>query len=240
MAAEREHIERAYKTLKGRDDKVAAVLVYGEIFGGLYNGKSRNPHIQRGVEYSPNLHFYAFDVAVAAHSKVGRLPFAESLEILKESGFLHSEPLMVGTLEQCLAFEVKSFSTTIPSKLGLPPPINPDDGSLIPNIAEGVVLRTLHGPNHCIKLKSAAFLEVIKCPKVKTVRLVLKLESNTLFETHHDVGSGYYLQALFPGTISATRLTNSTTVDSHYTIRCTSYSNDTEYLPYLPKRSATN
>ena len=85
------------------------------------------------------------------------------MEIFKESGFLHSEPLRVGTFEQCLDFEVESFSTTIPSKLGLPPPINPEDGSLIPNIAEGVVLRTLCGRNHCVKLKSRAFLEVIQC-----------------------------------------------------------------------------
>ena len=186
MVANQEHVVNAFKMLKHRDNTIETVLVYGELFGGYFQHKneklrpqSGTRHIQIEVEYSPNLHFYAFDVAVNGH----RLQFVESLEILEKSGFLYSEPLMIGTLEQCLAFDVESFSTTIPSKLRLPPPINPNDGSLVCNIAEGVVLRTLYGPNHCVKLKSKAFWEVVRCGKRGDLnRLIKQGVSNGLKE----------------------------------------------------------
>ena len=186
---EKQHVEKAYNLLRQMDDKIVSIVIYGELFGGLYSHKDTKylpkpgiKHVQKGVYYSPDLHFYAFDIRTN-NTKISndddekkksdedhndkkkdvlsvKVEFETCLEILKKSGFLYCEPLMIGTFDECVDFKVEDFESTIPAKLGLPPPMDPEDGTLIKNIAEGVVLRRLGGRHARIKIKSSTFYEI--------------------------------------------------------------------------------
>jgi hypothetical protein len=51
------------------------------------------------------------------------------------------------------------------------PPLNTKNGTALPNIAEGVVVRKLRGGHQLLKLKSKAFLEISgHVPRVKKVK----------------------------------------------------------------------
>eukprot|EP01084_Bolivina_argentea_P160099 278819_1 len=175
---EKDHIKNAYKLLKKMDDEINMIVIYGELFGGLYSHTNKKymvkygiKHVQKGIYYSPTLHFYAFDIRTnftnimkknnnKKKKTSEKLQFNFTLEILKKSGFLYCEPIMIGTFNECIDFDVEKFKSTIPFKLGLPPPINIKNGNLIPNIAEGIVLRKLFGRHQSIKIKSSAFYEI--------------------------------------------------------------------------------
>lgn len=133
----------AQQTAQG-DSPVLAVHIYGELFGGSY------PHpavpavagvepVQVGVWYAPDLRFMAFDVVVeAAQSRVYQ-HFDVARQACEASGLLFSQPLMRGTLAECLEFEIE-FETTLPSRLGLPT-LPAGAGGCASNLAEGVVAR---------------------------------------------------------------------------------------------------
>merc|ERR1711976_202058 len=59
-------------------------------------------------------------------------------------GFFFVEPLLMGTLEECLDFDIE-FETTIPVRLGLPQ-LPPGAGGAAMNLAEGVVIRPRKEP----------------------------------------------------------------------------------------------
>lgn len=191
VEAEKPHIRRAFELLKQRDGDIEVMIVYGELFGGLYSHTDKRyrprlgtKHVQKGIYYSPDLRFFAFDIRTNYTEtqrskgrrddtrKSMRIEFAQSLEIFEKCGFLFCEPLFVGSFKQCLTFlDVETFQTTIPKKLGLPPPIDTNNGSVLPNIAEGVVIRKLRGGHQLIKLKSKAFLEISgHVPRIKKAK----------------------------------------------------------------------
>ena len=194
MEHETPRIIKAYKLLKTKYDHMEYLVVYGELFGGLYShqnekyaANSETSHVQKGVHYSPNLHFYAFDIRINSKTsdqkqenegiKSGMLKFDEALNVFKQCGFLYAVPLMNGTFKECLAFDVDAFKSTIPSRLGLPEPTDKTSGTYLENIAEGIVLRKMNGTTR-IKIKSSKFYEItgfknkgaIKQKKAKAVR----------------------------------------------------------------------
>lgn len=128
----------------------AAVHIYGELFGGSY------PHpevdavqglepVQVGVWYAPNLRFMAFDVAVDIATQRSYLDFGDAQGICTRCGILFVQSLRVGTLAECLDFEIE-FNTTIPERLGYPPLLSGASESP-DNLAEGVVIRPQHEPH---------------------------------------------------------------------------------------------
>ena len=136
------------------------IIVYGEIFGGSYEHPSvevnkEAKRVQKGVEYTPNTEFIAFDLKIDGKYTNKVL----EQELLMKSGFLYSEPLMEGTIDECKQFDVETFKTTIPSKLGLPEIEN--------NFAEGVVITPItplfdkRGSRWIFKKKRSNFSEVI-------------------------------------------------------------------------------
>lgn len=239
-----------------QNKQIIAITIYGELFGGIYSHndekytkpdeifkKSNIKFVQKHIFYSPNLHFFAFDIRViilndndnenkndqqsleiikenkdnenennngndddddhknstvitemvtdnketkgkdtaADHNdnndntntqgvpqqhekyKHIRLAFEESLSIFKECGFLYCEPIMIGTFDECIKFNVESFETQIPNKLGLPIAKDKKTGEKIENIAEGIVVRKLKGYQHCmVKIKSSKYYEITK------------------------------------------------------------------------------
>jgi Rnl2 family RNA ligase len=144
------------------------VIVYGEIFGGsyLHPNVERVPNatrVQKGVEYFPDNEFYAFDLMVNGTFVNLRM----FIEILPQVGFLCANPLMYGTLQECLEYP-NEFQTTIPELFDLPPIEN--------NICEGVVLKPVvakflpNGSRVILKNKNERFSEISKAPKkIKTI-----------------------------------------------------------------------
>ncbi len=117
---------------------IILAIVYGELFGGWY------PHpdvpkvpdvapIQKEIYYHPDLKFCAFDVYLQTETgKSFFLDVSTRTSLLEHAGFMVSQPLMTGTLDECLQYPNK-FQTTIPRRFNLPEIEN--------NICEGVVIR---------------------------------------------------------------------------------------------------
>eukprot|EP01084_Bolivina_argentea_P187280 322624_1 len=163
---EKVNIIKAYNLLKQKDNTIDIIMVYGELFGGLYMHKNKKyrsnlgtTQIQPNIYYSPSLHFYAFDIKIRQNGAIMQLEFQKALQIFKTCGFLYCCPLFIGCFDECKIFDVENFETTIPSKLGLPQ-ICDFDNKIYTNFAEGVVLRKLKGNHGYLKLKCKAFMEI--------------------------------------------------------------------------------
>eukprot|EP00026_Physarum_polycephalum_P002517 Phypoly_transcript_02524.p2 GENE.Phypoly_transcript_02524~~Phypoly_transcript_02524.p2 ORF type:complete len:388 (-),score=90.65 Phypoly_transcript_02524:1617-2738(-) len=135
------------------------IALYGELFGGFY------PHptipdlgfcpVQKQIYYSDKIDFYAFDVRVHEKGDVEKqywLDYKLAMSLFKECGFFYAQPLLVGTLEECLAFNY-AITTTIPAKYNLPPlPKNQCEGVVVKSMApvitkKGRVIFKLKNPN---------------------------------------------------------------------------------------------
>lgn len=118
------------------------VHIFGELFGS---------HVQSGIYYSDDIHFYAFDISYHdCNLKEIYLDFEESLNIFNKVGILHAKPIARFTkLEHALNFN-HNFQSTIPQQLGKPFNEN--------NKAEGIVIRSSNG-RHLLKRKIDEFSE---------------------------------------------------------------------------------
>jgi len=144
----------------------AVISVYGELFGGVY------PHpqvkdegcqpIQKGVYYSPTPEFCGYDIYIFSQSKPEGfwMNYNDAMKAMKSVGMFYSVPLMEGTIEECLKFDIK-INSTVPAQLGLSP--------LDKNIIEGIVIKTIEpvpipgsrGVSRAIyKIKNAKFEEI--------------------------------------------------------------------------------
>lgn len=141
------------------------VRLYGELFGSCYpGGKSKHAAVQKGIYYSPDTNFLAFDVMVADVY----MNYDKAIELFKECSISYLPILHRGTLEELLKLD-PIFKSTIPTLLGCDEKID-----LGANHAEGYVLKPLechliarndaeNAQNRIIlKLKNPAFDEVGK------------------------------------------------------------------------------
>jgi len=106
----------------------------GELAGGKYNHPDvpRIPHatkVQKGVLYAPFNFFYLFDIKVDGEF----LSHDTVIDIGMSYGIFFAEPLLRGTLDECLAYDIK-FQDPIHSFFDLPP-VEGD------NFSEGVVIK---------------------------------------------------------------------------------------------------
>jgi len=160
-------------------DDYDGFIIHGELCGGSYpNIKSQQKAVQKGVYYSPNLEFFAFDVTGVNKISV---PDIDNKPILVDkhtlldvdvaeyfavrAGFHWTPILFEGSLEECLQLP-NEFKSQIAYNLGLP---EIDE----PNICEGVVIKPfkplfLHNGSRVIfKNKNEKFSEKTRTPKVK-------------------------------------------------------------------------
>jgi Rnl2 family RNA ligase len=148
--------EMTEKVLKLREIMQKDVItVYGELFGGCYKHDLVPPvhfvpKIQREVQYAPSIHFAAFDIR---YDDTHWVPYNQSLDLLKQAGFMCLEPLAIGTLQEIFDIDPNALTTTIPSVLGLP--------EIPDNIVEGIVIRPYDSSEYrfLFKKKSKAFVE---------------------------------------------------------------------------------
>lgn len=148
----KQNILNLFNSIKGAEE----VAIYGEIYGGNYphEGVKQLPvkTIQKGVYYSPNVEFIAFDIKVN-----GRFEGFDSFVdycMIYEIPFLGA--LKRGTLEDCLSYP-NEYNSTIPAMHGLP--------ELKVNTCEGNVIRPINviyfgnGSRVILKNKNDKFTE---------------------------------------------------------------------------------
>jgi Rnl2 family RNA ligase len=180
------------------------VCVFGELFGGVYPHPEVDDlgyqHVQKGVYYTPDIDFYAFDIQIVRQGEGEEegeggkvkswLNYRRAMDIFARCGLFYAKPLVEGTLEECFDFEIRANST-IPTLLGLP--------DLEQNQMECIVIKaveTVHlgmgqryhktdAPRAIFKKKNAKFEEVNpKCPETKwdQQRRIKKEAVDTIYE----------------------------------------------------------
>jgi Rnl2 family RNA ligase len=110
------------------------LTIYGELFGGSYPHpdveKKNIKQIQKGVFYTPDIEFYAFDITLDGEY----ISILDQIAIFEKFELFHAKILFQGTLQECLAYP-NEYDSHIPEWLGLPP--------ITPNTCEGNVIKSL-------------------------------------------------------------------------------------------------
>jgi len=157
------------------------LTIFGELFGGNYPSQlvSKNKlatPIQKGIYYSPDNHFYAFDILI---NKVKYLSVDTINAYFEKLKLLHAKTIFKGTLDDCLKYS-NDFDSTISDELGLPKTEN--------NTIEGVVIKPIKslffndGSKVILKNKNDKWAEKIKRTKkieanLPPSKLVLELQN---------------------------------------------------------------
>ena len=128
---------------------ISELGIYGEIYGGRYPHpdvpKLSISSVQKGVAYSPDVEFIAFDIKLD-----GKYVDFNLFTQLCESGNIPYLPaLLKGSLEECLDYP-NDYQSTIPTRHELP--------AIEDNIVEGNVIRPInvlyHGNGNRVLLKN--------------------------------------------------------------------------------------
>lgn len=138
------------------------VTVFGELFGGTYplncvKQNHRLKAIQKGVYYTPEHGFYAFDIYISDAEGNGKyLSVTEANAMFEKHGFFYARTLFEGNLQECLNYP-NAFQSKISEWLGYP--------AIEDNICEGIVIRPVvpmylrNGSKVMIKSKNDRFAE---------------------------------------------------------------------------------
>ncbi|MEM6265364.1 MAG: RNA ligase, Rnl2 family [Bacteroidota bacterium] len=130
-------LSQVWLKLAGKKANLRQLTVFGEILGGEYPHEEVKPVkgailVHKGIFYSPNNLFYAFDILINSETY---LDVEIVNELFEKYELLHAKTLFEGSLKECLAYP-NDFETTLPQELGLP--------VLTPNIAEGTVIKPVN------------------------------------------------------------------------------------------------
>lgn len=141
--------------IKKNIEDVIQIIIYGELFGGIYpNYEQKRMPIQKGIYYSPNINFYAFDIYIIERKPDGLkkyfVDFEKSIEYFEQANILYAEPLEIfNSYEKAINYKI-GFNSTIPNKFKLP--------ILKENKSEGIVIRSMT-EHFIIKKKIPEFQE---------------------------------------------------------------------------------
>ncbi len=145
--------------------------MFGELFGGVYPhpdvpDRGHQP-VQKGVYYSPEIDFLAFDIQIVKHDGQKQwLNYHLALKLFKTCELFHAEPLKEGTLSECFAFGI-NINSTIPERLGLPAiPQNQMEGIVIKAVETVFMSPSKNNMRAIFKKKNPKFAEVN--PKCET------------------------------------------------------------------------
>jgi hypothetical protein len=143
------------------DPKLLKFSIYGEYFGGNWPVnhqqavKNGPKQVQKGVWYTPNHEFFAFDIFVTNSESAYWVDVLDIPKLLK--GVIQAVPVYTrGTFDEVFGVDIE-IDSTIPELLGL--------DRLEKNIIEGMVIRPNHnlktpnGERVVIKKKNKEFVE---------------------------------------------------------------------------------
>lgn len=113
------------------------IVVYGEIFGGLYNNETKKPwqRVQTEVQYHHENKFMAFDIVTYDNFKLRYTNYDRCIELFEKHKIPYIPILFDGTFKEVYekSQSTNADPTTIPKMFGLE--------EIIPNIREGHVLK---------------------------------------------------------------------------------------------------
>jgi Rnl2 family RNA ligase len=157
---------------RGKD----TLVVCGELFGGSYPHKevdiSNVKAVQKGVYYSPQQHFYAFDIKVNG-SYIDYFTFDINCRM---ADLLYAKALMIGSMDDCLQYP-NDKQSLVYKWVGLDLPKMEED-----NVSEGVVIKPVipvyfpNGKRVILKNKNEKFAEKSKGKKSKIPQVAKELE----------------------------------------------------------------
>jgi len=119
--------------------------------------------VQTGIYYSPNINFYAFDIAFETHpnEELTYIDYNEALEIFHKVDLFCAEPLAITSYDEAIDFPI-GFSSTLPARLKLPPlkSINKAEGIVVKPL-KNIYLDSKKGKQRLIiKIKIPEFSEI--------------------------------------------------------------------------------
>jgi len=175
-----------YKSIYDGSTKVVdEIIIYGELFGGMYEHseveKVNQSRVQKGVQYCPDLHFKIFDIYIRYDDDSSEYMNPSYLnKICYDVGVDRIVPRFHGTLDECLAYD-NDFDSGIYLDYGLP--------SVGVNVCEGYVIKPVEpfydyrGNRAIFKNKNDKFKEVAGERKNKVCKVVeLSDEDREQFE----------------------------------------------------------
>ncbi|CAG7580968.1 MAG: RnlB-B RNA ligase 2 [uncultured marine phage] len=168
----KENVINLFDHLTSNDENIKVISVCGELFGGTYPHddveKTDSPIIQRGLFYSPENDFYAFDIKTGnGEEELEFLNVDVCNELFEKFDFFYAKPLFKGTLKECIEYN-NFYISLIPEWLGLP--------KIDENTCEGNVIKPMevkyfwNGSRVILKNKNEKFSEKKNnVPKIKKV-----------------------------------------------------------------------
>ncbi len=159
-------INQIISMVKKSNPNSSTIIIYGELFGGYYpNIEKKCSPVQKGVCYSPDIHFCAFDIKIIENELEYYMDISESLEIFKNSNIFYSEPLLITDSYEVVSNYPIHFNSLVPKKFNLE--------ELPINKAEGVVIKSSSFNNKRIvfKKKIPEFEETIRQCSKKSIDL---------------------------------------------------------------------
>ncbi len=171
----KEKILKLYKDLNIvsnliKNNTIETVTVFGELFGGSFRHPDvqnvNDKPIQKGIFYSPEIEFMAFDIYL--NNRL--VDIQDFIHYSKIGDFFYARILFRGTLQECLNYS-NEFNSTIPELLGYP--------KLTDNVCEGVVIKPAttiffgNGSRVILKNKNKKWSE--KSKKSKIPKIPVKL-----------------------------------------------------------------
>lgn len=129
-------ITALFKLVKKDFPETEMITIFGEIFGGNYPHPTVNKidgmvRIQKGVFYSPENDFYAFDICLD-HTQYVDVTIANNY--FEEVGMFYAKTLFAGTFSECMAYP-NAFDSKVRMWLNLP--------QIEDNICEGTIIKPL-------------------------------------------------------------------------------------------------
>lgn len=160
--------ELSPRLLKLRKKMKHDFVVYGELFGGLYDGVTKGEIISRMVQYHPENRYMAFDIALIEDGELAFFSRKEFAHLCYEYEIDYMPTLMYGTFDACLAFEHEVDSPMAKDEYGLP--------HINGNMCEGMIIR----PLDVAFLSTGQFVAVKKTNILKSpVRMTITRIKNT-------------------------------------------------------------
>jgi len=151
------------KCLKG-------ITIFGELFGGIYQGMPKLfSSVQKGVEYTNEIEFMAFDILYWFDDGVNKYQSWYELDNLKTFGIPIVPVIRIGTFEDCIN-ESCEFKSRVSDLFNMPE----CEGE---NICEGIVVKPIepkyfdNGERIIIKKKNKKFSERAN----KTIKVIEEL-----------------------------------------------------------------
>uniref|UniRef100_A0A6C0H5K2 RNA ligase domain-containing protein n=1 Tax=viral metagenome TaxID=1070528 RepID=A0A6C0H5K2_9ZZZZ len=156
-----EEIKKEYKDLN-------QIQIYGELFGGNYNGKKENGSIkiQKGIDYIPNNDYMVFDIKIMLNSgEIFYYDFDKLIKLLSVFELKLVPIIKIDVIDEILKLD-PVFESMVYMQYGLP--------KIKGNNAEGYVIKMIKGENRSIfKYKNPSFNEI----KMERVELAPKVKN---------------------------------------------------------------